>query len=79
MSGFNATYFSDVFKRKSGKNFSDYLTEVRMTAAKELLRNTRKTIYEVAEAVGYKDAKYFSQQFTRYAGMKPTEYRKLYY
>lgn len=79
MSGFNATYFSDVFKRKSGKNFSDYLTEVRMTAAKELLRNTHKTIYEVAEAVGYKDAKYFSQQFTRYAGMKPTEYRKLYY
>ncbi len=79
MCGFNATYFSEVFKRKSGKNFSDYLTEVRMTAAKELLRNTRKTIYDVADAVGYKDAKYFSQQFTRYAGMKPTEYRKLYY
>lgn len=79
MSGFNPTYFSDVFKRKSGKNFSDYLTEVRMAAAKELLRNTRKTVYEVAEAAGYKDAKYFSQQFARYAGMKPTEYRKLYY
>lgn len=78
-SGFNTTYFSEMFKRKTGKGFLDYVTEVRMDAAKELLRNTRKAVYEVAEAVGYRDAKYFCQQFTRNVGMKPSEYRKLYY
>lgn len=78
-SGFNATYFSEMFKRKTGKGFLDYVTEVRMNMAKELLRNTRKTIYEIAEAVGYRDVKYFSQQFTKNVGMKPSEYRKLYY
>ncbi len=50
-----------------------------MEAAKELLRDSRKTIGQIGDAVGYKDAKYFSQQFTKCVGMKPTEYRKLYY
>lgn len=44
-----------------------------------MLRNTRKMVYEIAESVGYRDVKYFSQQFTKNVGMKPTEYRKLYY
>ncbi len=78
-SGFNTTYFSEMFKRKTGKGFLDYVTEVRVNAAKEMLRNTRKTVYEIAESVGYRDVKYFSQQFTKNVGMKPTEYRKLYY
>ena len=78
-SGFNPTYFSEKFKEKTGKNFTDFLTEVRMEAAKELLRDSRKTIGQIGDAVGYKDAKYFSQQFTKCVGMKPTEYRKLYY
>lgn len=78
-SGFNPTYFSEKFKEKTGKNFTDSLTEIRMEAAKELLRDSRKTIGQIGDAVGYKDAKYFSQQFTKCVGMKPTEYRKLYY
>ena len=78
-SGFNPTYFSEKFKEKTGKNFTDFLTEVRMEAAKELLRDSRRTIGQIGDAVGYKDAKYFSQQFTKCVGMKPTEYRKLYY
>lgn len=78
-SGFNTTYFSEMFKHKTGKGFLDYVTEVRINAAKEMLRNTRKTVYEIAESVGYRDVKYFSQQFTKNVGMKPTEYRKLYY
>lgn len=77
--GFSATYFSELFKRKTGKTFSDYVASVRIDAAKTLLRDTRKTVYEIAEEVGYKDAKYFSQQFVKIAGIKPTEYRKLYY
>ena len=43
-SGFNTTYFSEMFKHKTGKGFLDYVTEVRINAAKEMLRNTRKTL-----------------------------------
>lgn len=77
--GFNAAYFSEMFKNETGKNFSVYLLEVRMEAAKELLRDSNDTVYEIADKVGYKDSKYFSQQFTRVVGIKPVEYRKLYY
>lgn len=77
--GFNANYFSELFKNETGKNFTAYLLEVRMEAAKVLLRDSRDTIYEIAEKVGYRDAKFFSQQFTKTVGIKPTEYRKLYY
>ncbi|MCC8065827.1 MAG: response regulator [Clostridiales bacterium] len=78
-SGFNANYFSELFKKETGKNFSAYVLELRMEKAKQLLRDTKKTIYEIAAEVGYKDSKYFSQQFTRTVGVKPNEYRKLYY
>lgn len=77
--GFNTNYFSELFKKETGKNFTVYLLEVRMEAAKLLLRDSRETIYEIAEKVGYKDAKFFSQQFTKVVGIKPTQYRKLYY
>ncbi len=78
-SGFNANYFSEMFKSETGRNFTTYLLEVRMEKARVLLRDSTDTIYEVAEKVGYKDSKFFSQQFTKVVGIKPTEYRKLYY
>ncbi len=75
---FNTTYFSELFKKETGKNFTDYLTEVRMEAAKEILRDTRMPIHALAEKVGYRDSKYFSQLFTKLVGIKPVEYRRLY-
>ncbi len=50
-----------------------------MEEAKKLLRDTDLPVYEVAGAVGYKDSKFFSQQFVKNVGIKPMEYRKLYY
>lgn len=75
---FNPTYFSELFKKETGKNFTDYLAEVRMEAAKQLLRDTRLPVHALAEQVGYHDAKYFSQQFIKLVGIKPVEYRRLY-
>ncbi len=77
--GFNTNYFSELFKKETGENFSNYLLAIRMEKAKQMLRDTKTPVYEIGESVGYRDAKYFSQQFMKVVGVKPAEYRKLYY
>ena len=71
-------YFSNLFKKETGKNFSDYLTEYRIKKAKELLRDTGKNINEISDDLGYSDARYFSKVFKKATGVKPTDYRRLY-
>lgn len=53
--GFNATYFSTLFKKETGQNFMDYLTELRISKAKELLCGEELSVQDVAEQVGYRD------------------------
>lgn len=69
------SYFSSLFKRITGKTFVEYLTEVRMEKARELLRMTSMRTYEIAYAVGYSDPHYFSSAFKRHTGDTPTDYR----
>ncbi len=78
MVGLNPVYFSVLFKKETGLNFSDYLVNYRMDVAKNLLRTTNDTIAAIADSVGYKDARYFSQLFTKIVGIKPALYRKLH-
>ncbi|TCL69914.1 two-component system response regulator YesN [Hydrogenispora ethanolica] len=78
MLGFNLSYFSALFKKETGKNFLEYLTEVRIANAKELLRETNLSIAEICNRVGYLDQKHFIATFKKYAGIKPGEFRKLY-
>ncbi|MBR2188248.1 MAG: response regulator [Eubacterium sp.] len=76
--GFNTTYLSSLFKKETGKNFTDYLTELRVAKAKELLCAEELSVQDVCERVGYRDIKYFSRLFKRSAGISPSDYRKLY-
>ena len=76
--GFNATYFSTFFKKETGLSFTDYLGQVRITKAKELLLRDEFSVMDVCEAVGYKDLKYFSRLFKKVTGISPSDYRKLY-
>lgn len=76
--GFNATYFSSLFKKESGSNFLEYLSEVRMNKAKELLKETNESVANICEKVGYSDVKHFTKSFKKNAGINPNEYRKLY-
>ena len=76
--GFNATYFSTLFKKETGQNFMDYLTELRISKAKELLCGDKLSVQDVAEMVGYRDLKYFSRLFKKAAGVSPSDYKKLY-
>ncbi len=70
------TYLSKIFKEKSGINFSDLLTKVRMDKACELLRDPQYKAYDVAFYVGYDNPKNFSRAFKTYYKISPMEYRK---
>ncbi len=74
----NPSYFSTLFKKETGISFSDYLTERRMEAAKRLLRESRYSVREIAERVGYVETAYFSRLFKKQVGLKPSQYRKLH-
>lgn len=76
IAGINASYFSSLFKRHMGVNFVDYLTDLRMQAAKELLEDPLRSAAEVASLVGYENASYFTRAFKKKTGMTPTEYRR---
>jgi two-component system, response regulator YesN len=70
------TYFSAQFKNKTGENFCDYLSKLRMQNAAKLLMDNQTKTYEISEAVGYKNPRYFSDAFKRYYGLTPSEYRE---
>lgn len=72
----NPFHFSSYFKKQVGQNFKDYLNRVRMEDALELLLNSDKHSYEIAEEVGFKDYRYFNEVFSRYYGKTPAAYRK---
>lgn len=68
-------YLSRLFKEQTNQNFSDYVTQLRMQQAMELLKNPALKVYEVSEKVGYRSLKYFYKIFKQYIGVTPTEYR----
>lgn len=72
----NPNYLSSLFKQQIGKNFIDYLTEIRLTAAIDLLKEDNLTIGAIASMVGYEGSNHFSRLFKKYAGISPGEYRK---
>ena len=69
-------YFSRVFKKETGRNFTEWLNMARIDKAKLLLREPKWRVYELAEKVGYKDYKSFIFNFKKYAGCTPKEYHE---
>lgn len=65
-----------LFKKESGCSIQDYVINVRMNAAKSLLRNSYLNIGGIADAVGFKSSVYFSQAFKTYVGISPKDYRQ---
>lgn len=70
-------YLSKIFKKETGINFIEYLTEVRIAKAKQFLADDRLKIYEVSGKVGYHDPKHFSKVFKSAVGVTPYEYRNV--
>lgn len=70
----NSSYLSRLFKQYTGRNMTDYLIEIRMEKAKELLMTGKYKVYEVSQRVGYRSDKYFFRVFKQYTGQSPSEY-----
>lgn len=68
-------YLSNLFKKKTGGNFIDYLHGVRIQEAKNFLDHTDLTVNEVGERVGFVSDNYFIKIFKRRTGMTPAHYR----
>ena len=71
-------YFSKLFKEETGENFIDYLTNLRIEKAKDLLMHSGMNIKNICVDTGYSDPNYFSRIFKKQVGVTPTEYRELY-
>ncbi len=68
-------YFSTMFKKETGQTYINYLTEVRLKKAVELLNETDDKTYVIAGKVGYQEQNYFSYVFKKRYGVSPTKYR----
>lgn len=73
---YSEPYFSKLFSRCFHRNFVNYLTDIRMQAAREMLGGSMVNIREVSAAVGFADANYFAKVFRKAFGISPTEYRR---
>ncbi len=71
----SANHLSEKFKQVTSINFVDYVARARFDKARELLRNTKLRISEIAFAVGFQSLSQFNRVFKKLAGKSPTEYR----
>lgn len=70
-------YLSSIFKTSTGNNFSDYVSEVKIEKAKELIRTRYYMMYEISDMLGYNNPYYFSKVFKKVTGYTPKEYEVL--
>ena len=70
-------YLSELFKNETGETISNYIQRTRIEMAQHLLLTTMMNVTEVADAVGYADAKYFSRVFRKHLGIRPSDFRYL--
>lgn len=70
-------YLSEYFKSRIGMNFKDYVLQLRMEQARQLL-GKHGNVQDISQRCGYGDVKYFSKVFKKYYGVTPTEFRRIY-
>jgi two-component system response regulator YesN len=69
-------HFSKLYKEQTGENYWDYVIHLKMELAKQLLRDTNKTNYDIADRIGYSSEYHFARTFAKITGMTATQYRK---
>ncbi|NQX30052.1 AraC family transcriptional regulator [Microbacteriaceae bacterium VKM Ac-2854] len=79
LAGMSVSHFSARFKQSAGIGVVEYVKRLRSARARELLITTEAAIGDIARAVGYGDAFYFSRQFRAVNGTSPSEYRAAFH
>ena len=74
--GLSRIYFCKLFHQMEGVSFNTYLKQERIALAKKLLLTTNMKVFEVSNAVGFSQAKYFSYVFKQSVGLTPAEFQK---
>ncbi len=72
----NPSYLSKLYKTETGESFVEYLTRVRIEAAKRLLKESNEKVSDIGARVGYLNAQYFCTIFKKNTGLSPVEYRE---
>lgn len=67
-----------VFKKMTGSNPSNYITQLRIEQAKSLLSHSDEQVWKVAHQVGYNDEHYFNRRFKLVTGISPGQYARIY-
>ncbi|MFC4101335.1 response regulator transcription factor [Paenibacillus xanthanilyticus] len=75
---FNASYFSYLFKLRTGMNFSEYVLDLRIRQAKRMLAQTDAKVAEISERSGFRTPAYFNKMFKREIGLSPKTYRQMH-
>jgi two-component system response regulator YesN len=73
---FQPAYLGQLFKKKVGMSFIDYLHRTRIEEASKLLRRTSLIISDISRTVGYTDPELFTSKFKKYMGIPPSQYKK---
>lgn len=74
--GLSENYFSNLFKAEMSENLTHYINRLRIEQAKHLMDTTNMRMYEISEAVGYKNATYFSTMFKKITNTGVSDYRR---
>lgn len=72
---FSKEYFSAIFKTSTGSGFNEYLTQMRITKAIDLLLNTGTSISDISSQCGFNDSNYFTTVFKKVTGFSPKKFR----
>jgi two-component system response regulator YesN len=72
---YSKAYVFRQFKQATGKGVMEYYTDLKIKAAKELLREGELSINEISEKLHYDTPNYFSKSFKKIVGKTPTEYK----
>ena len=73
--GLSARFANKLFKQIEERTIFDYLIDIRIAKAKQLLRQTDSKLYAVANSVGYNNISHFCMLFKKHTGLSPTEYK----
>ncbi|HHX37669.1 MAG TPA: helix-turn-helix transcriptional regulator [Clostridiaceae bacterium] len=76
---YSQQYLSSLIKKNTGYNLTTLINKIKLSRAVDYLKNTKLTLSEIAEQVGYNSEDYFSKVFKRFYNESPQQYRKKHF